>query len=133
MNATDFIKQHGVDKAREVIDGAPDLAEYYSTIDGEYYRIELHAVNLRHLKRLVESVDLINANGGLNGTKNTITLFQYSLDLGLYHGVDGVDAEKEIPRLKQAIADYESIYSNDMGDDTHIENHVSPNCKVGVK
>ena len=46
MNATDFIKQHGVDKAREVIDGAPDLAEYYSTIDGEYYRIELHAVNL---------------------------------------------------------------------------------------
>ncbi len=21
----------------------------------------------------------------------------------------------------------------DMGDDTHIENHVSPNCKVGVK
>ena len=22
---------------------------------------------------------------------------------------------------------------NDMGDDTHIENHMSPNCKVGVK
>ena len=22
---------------------------------------------------------------------------------------------------------------NDMGDDTRIENHVSPNCKVGVK
>ena len=22
---------------------------------------------------------------------------------------------------------------NDMGDDTHIENHVSPNSKVGVK
>lgn len=35
--------------------------------------------------------------------------------------------------IKQVIADYESIYSNDMGDDTHIENHVSPNCKVGVK
>ena len=111
MNAIQFIKEHGVEKAREVVEGAPDLAEYYSTIDGEYYRIELHAVNLRHLKRLVASVDLINANGGLNGTKNTITLFQYSLDLGLYHGVDGVDAEVEIPRLKQAIADYESIYS----------------------
>ena len=109
MNATDFIKQHGVDKARKVVEGAPDLAEYYSTIDGEYYRIELHAVNLRNLKRLVESVDLINANGGLNGTKNTVKLFQSSLDLGLYHGVDGVDAEVEIPRLKQAIADYEAI------------------------
>ena len=113
MNAIQFIQQHGVDKAREVVEGAPDLAEYYSTIDGEYYRIELHAVNLRHLKRLVESVDLINANGGLNGTKNTITLFQSSLDLGLYHGVDGVDAEVEIPRLKQAIADYESIYGGE--------------------
>lgn len=22
---------------------------------------------------------------------------------------------------------------NDMGDDSHIENHVSPHCKVGVK
>ena len=22
---------------------------------------------------------------------------------------------------------------NEMGDDTHIENHISPNCKVGVK
>ena len=81
----------------------------------------------------LESADLINANGGLNGTKNTITLFQYSLDLGLYHGVDGVDAEVEIPRLKQAIADYALIYSNDMGDDTHIENHISPLCKMGVK
>ena len=23
--------------------------------------------------------------------------------------------------------------NNDMGDDSHIENHISPNCKVGVK
>ena len=25
------------------------------------------------------------------------------------------------------------VDANDMGNDTHIENHVSPNCKVGVK
>ena len=97
MNAIKFIKEHGVEKARKVI-------------DGEYYRIEINAVNLKQLKRLVESVELVNCNGGWNGTKNTITLFQSSLDLGLYHGVDGVDAEVEIPRLKQAIADYKSIY-----------------------
>ena len=110
MNAINFIKQHGVDKAREVVSGAPELTEYYSTIDGEYYRIEINAVNLKQLKRLVESVDLVNCNGGWNGTKNTITLFQSSLDLGLYHGVDGVDAEVEIPRLKQAIADYKLLF-----------------------
>jgi hypothetical protein len=59
MNAIKFIKEHGVEKAREVVEGAPELAEYYSTIDGEYYRIEINAVNLKQLKRLVESIYLV--------------------------------------------------------------------------
>ena len=25
------------------------------------------------------------------------------------------------------------VDAHDMGDDSHIENHISPNCKVGVK
>ena len=25
------------------------------------------------------------------------------------------------------------VDANNMGDDSHIENHISPNCKVGVK
>lgn len=29
MNAIQFIKDHGVDKAREVVEGAPDGATYY--------------------------------------------------------------------------------------------------------
>ena len=112
MNAIQFIKEHGVDKARKVIDGAPKWAMSINFNNGMYYsRIEHKKGDtfLYDIKRLVESVDLVNCNGGWNGTKNTITLFQSSLDLGLYHGVDGVDAEVEIPRLKQAIADYESI------------------------
>ena len=137
MNAIKFIQDNGVEKAREVVEGAPTgtnhyCADNYWFWDGITLRrtagdgFFIHsiwgaseewvskAVSLPDLKRLVESVDLINANGGLNGTKNTITLFQSSLDLGLYHGVDGVDAEVEIPRLKQAIADYQAIYSNDI-------------------
>ena len=184
MNAIKFIQQNGVDKARQVVEGAPDktathyvfrkIPSYYSVefqswyYDGEWLDSDCYTeqdlidsygsdfvVNLSDLKnlianidsqiaikfikewgddyskkyialsesegnilpwelslkRLVESVDLVNCNGGWNGTKNTITLFQSSLDLGLHHGVDGVDAEVEIPRLKQAIADYEVIYS----------------------
>ena len=184
MNAIQFIQQNGVEKAREVVEGAPDktathyvfreIPSYYSVEfqswydDGEWRDSDCHTeqdlidsygedyvVNLSDLKnlianidsqiaikfikewgddyskkyialsgsegnilpwelslkRLVESMDLVNCNGGWNGTKNTITLFQSSLDLGLHHGVDGVDAEVEIPRLKQAIADYEVIYS----------------------
>ena len=136
MNAIQFIKEHGVDKARKVIDGAPEWAMSINFNNGMYYSRMEHKKGdtfLYDIKRLVESVDLVNCNGGWNGTKNTITLFQSSLDIGLYHGVEGVNAEDEIPRLKQAVADYESIYSNDIGDDTHIENHVSPLCKVGVK
>ena len=136
MNAINFIQQHGVEKAREVVSGAPTgtnhyCADSYWFWDGTTLRrtagdgFFIHsiwgaseewvskAVSLPDLKRLVDSVDLVNCNGGWNGTKNTITLFQSSLDLGLYHGVDGVDAEVEIPRLKQAIADYESIYGGE--------------------
>lgn len=136
MNAIQFIQQHGVDKAREVVEGAPEGAELFNT---NTYLKNVHsegktdhfarwsdgfgdwinasadrdfideAIDLSDLKRLVESVELVNSNGGWNGTKNTIKLYQSSLELGLYHGVDGVDAETEIPRLKQAIADYEAI------------------------
>ena len=97
MNAIDFIKQHGVAKAREVVEGAPDLAEYYSTIDGEYYRIELHAVNLRHLKRLIESFDLINSLGGVQEATNK------AFDMTML--VVGFNPDK----IEKAIADYESI------------------------
>lgn len=116
MNAIQFIKEHGVDKAREVVEGAPEWAMSINFNNGMYYSRMEHKKGdtfLYDIKRLVESVDLVNCNGGWNGTKNTITLFQSSLDLGLYHGVDGVDAEVEIPRLKQAIADYESIYGGE--------------------
>lgn len=143
MNAIQFIKEHGVAKAREELNKLPNSNVTHMTSDArmfidennplldEFQRSQIRdLICIKELKHLVESVDLIHANSGLNGTKNTVKLFQSSLDIGLYHGVEGVNAEDEIPRLKQAIADYESIYSNDMGDDSHIENHVSKNCKV---
>ena len=139
MNATDFIKQHGVDKAREIVEGAPANARYFETypLRVRYYISDIgcnRAISISDLKRLVESVDLVNCNGGWNGTKNTITLFQSSLDLGLYHGVDGVDAEVEIPRLKQAIADYEQLFGNTETSEleTLRDCDTSPNCKKFV-
>jgi hypothetical protein len=100
MNATDFIKEHGVEKARKAVEGAPDLAEYYSTIDGEYYRIEINAVNLKQLKRLVESVDLVDLKGGVKKLKK-------EADCLFHNEVEGVAL-----RYEQAIADYELIYSD---------------------
>ena len=141
MNSINFIKENGVEKAREVAEGAPEGATHLSDDACHYVNADFKPLPNRikeqlpelividDLKHLVESVDLVNCNGGWNGTKNTITLFQSSLDLGLYHGVDGVDAEVEIPRLKQAIADYKSIYSNGCEILDHPEDYTSLNCK----
>lgn len=145
MNAIKFIKDHGVDKAREVVEGAPFnstcyvfwtgkfryinelTCEIYSEKLGGWCEANIMVLNLKNplseLKRLVESVDKVIKLGGINEAKaelNRKSILRW--------------ITPEIQSLKQAISDYKSIYSdNDMGDDSHIENHVSPLCKVGVK
>lgn len=86
MNAINFIKQHGVDKAREVVEGAPDktathyvfrkISNYYSVEfqswfhDGEWWDSDCHTeqdlidsygedyvVNLSDLKNLIANID----------------------------------------------------------------------------
>ena len=99
MNAIQFIKEHGVDKAREVVEGAPELAEYYSTIDGEYYRIEINAVNLKQLKRLVESVYLVKEH--------------HTLDRAIEYANSQYTAPEIKVCLLDAIADYRSIYGGE--------------------
>lgn len=137
MNAIQFIKEHGVDKAREVIEGAPSNAESYQNgyyfrtkpefqfhngfhpvwnltdNDGEWFKKDGFApVLINDLKMLLESIRLVDQFGGLDKAKLLI------------------NTKKGVGYLKQAIADYEAIYSdNNMGDDSHIENHISPLCK----
>lgn len=110
MNAIVFIQNNSIDKARGVVEGAPELAEYYSTIDGEYYRIEINAVNLKQLKRLVESVELIKKHGGLFAAK--CQLDKGGIDFEWY-GENGEFGLTDLDDLKQAIADYESIYGGE--------------------
>ncbi|MGA4742227.1 hypothetical protein ACPC5Q_02510 [Acinetobacter junii] len=128
MNATDFMKEHGIERAREVVEGAPELAEYYSTIDGVYYRIEINAVNLKQLKRLVESVYLINSVGGLTIAKK-ITFQKRLRNEKATHFIQHPENQKLIQLFvrnqskpeaaikfdlfEQAIADYESVYGGE--------------------
>lgn len=99
MNATDFMKEHGIERAREVVEGAPELAEYYSTIDGVYYRIEINAVNLKQLKRLVESVYLVKEH--------------HTLDRAIEYANSQYTAPEIKERLEQAIADYKDIFGGE--------------------
>lgn len=106
MNAINFIKQHGVDKARKVIDGAPEWAIFWIT-QGEYHISMLsfpsmaghHSFLISDLKRLVESVDLVKRYGGIAEAKTI-------------HN-DEFWCERAFEQLEQAIADYESIYGGE--------------------
>lgn len=116
MKPEQFIRDFGVEKAREVLRGAPKYAQRYragmylkqgewtwfwSEAAGKWLQYEKHiystshfdfAVGLSDLKRLVESLELVKKLDGLQGAKSYVP--------------DGYKSD----RLKQAIKDHESIY-----------------------
>lgn len=132
MNAYQFIKEHGVDKAREVVEGAPDGATHLSDdachyVNANFKPLPAHIkeqlpelIVINDLERLVESVDLLKSNGGYEEAKDTF-------DFAIKHGMN--DLTEFGSRLKQAIADYQSIYSNDCEILDYPEDYTSPNCK----
>ena len=116
MNAIQFIKEHGVDKAREVVSGAPDGATHLSNdtrhyVNADFKPLPAHIkeqlpklIVIDDLKRLVESVDLIDSLGGLELSKkesNNCRFYEYA------------DMSHRAYAIKQAIADYESIYGGE--------------------
>ena len=111
MNAIKFIQDNGVDKAREVIEGAPERATHL--LNGEYVRVSdprwiLDSyVSIDDLKRLVESVDLVEYFGNdLVGAKQLLEFSKDCKTIELSGSVITVE------RLKQAIADYEQLFGN---------------------
>ena len=93
MKANEFVKKFGWEYAKHILtDDAPLVMDLKYT----------------NLKLIVESHELVESHNGLHCAKNTLGLLQSSMEIGLYHSMDGVDAATEIPRLKQAIADVES-------------------------
>lgn len=121
MNSIQFIKDHGVEKAREVLRGSPALECYFIPKYQQYFvdkhgfvyvlgmfgyftpslgmtieNLTEHGFQISELKRLVNSVNEINGFGGIGMAK----LMNQSV-------------EGEHLDLEQAIADYESIYGGE--------------------
>ncbi|WP_335876844.1 hypothetical protein [Acinetobacter baumannii] len=120
MKPEQFIREFRVEKAREVVEGAPDKTATHYVIDTDTYYSEdfltyfdhsledwetadlnniaeletiyEHVVSLSDLKRLVESVDRVNAFGGLKDAKAVVKM------------------GKHYKYLKAHISNYESIY-----------------------
>ena len=100
MKANEFVKKFGVSITRYWIKEFTEI----NKLPDEMLNIEY----INDLKRIVNSHELVEPYKGLHCAKNTLGLLQSSMEIGLYHGMDGVDAATEIPRLKQAIADVEA-------------------------
>ncbi|EJB8455470.1 hypothetical protein [Acinetobacter baumannii] len=101
MKPEQFIREFGVEKARDLLDqlhklGCPDDMKI-TVINGMWQRTS-NGFTYPELKRLVESVDLVESWGGIE-------------DLKLYDLSHCKDKPESAGyKLLQAIADYESIY-----------------------
>lgn len=138
MKPEQFIREFGVEKAREVVEGAPDktathwvfrkVPNYYSVDfqswfhDDEWWDSDCHTeqdlidsyggnfiISLSDLKRLVESLDQITRLGGLPKAKDHLNcLISYGSEFGNV-------SRQAVNDLQSATHDYESIYGG--GDD----------------
>ncbi|EPQ2353888.1 hypothetical protein PZF70_000989 [Acinetobacter baumannii] len=104
MKPEQFIREFGVEKAREVVKGAPDGHKGYNGVINQYTRGVWFSrdVMLSDLNRLVESLDIIEFHEGISGAK-----LVYKLRPSDAEGVD------LWVRLERAIKDHESIYGEE--------------------
>ena len=102
MNAIKFIKEHGVDKAREVVEGAPDWATGINLNSLKYFGGDCFCggdLLVSDLKRLVESVYLVKEH--------------HTLDRAIEYANSQYTAPEIKVCLLDAIADYRSIYGGE--------------------
>ncbi|MCU4465728.1 hypothetical protein KTI58_01810 [Acinetobacter pittii] len=75
MKPEQFIREFGVEKARDVVEGSPDGHKGYNDVINQYTRGVWFSrdVMLSDLKRLVESLDLVEKFGGYGKCKFYMT------------------------------------------------------------
>lgn len=119
MKPEQFIREFGEKKAREVVEGAPDLSLFYDLekqkqVLKESTSIEMAFLKNRFLpiedlKRLVESLDIISDLDGIDAAKGTLDeLIKLDWDEFEHRWIDNWMCTR--PRLERAIKDHESIY-----------------------
>ncbi|VXA55340.1 putative Ribosomal L7/L12 C-terminal domain protein [Acinetobacter proteolyticus] len=156
MTSIELIRSN-FDLAKEIIAIAPDEANEYSAwgevgfykTHGEkcdkwnpHYKwwnpvlynsfMKQHRNLLVELKRLVESVDLIESfvTFRFKEAHNGLIMAKKALENIINNHAESKYAMNfEKPALERAIADYEAIYSNDCEVLDHPEDYTSPNCK----
>ncbi len=119
MKPEQFIREFGVEKAREVVEGAPDLSLFYDLEKQKQVLKESTSIAMaflknrflpiEDLKRLVESLDIISDLDGIDAAKGTLDeLIKLDWDEFEHRWIDNWMCTR--PRLERAIKDHESIY-----------------------
>lgn len=101
MKPEQFIREYGVDKARDLLDqlhklGCPDDMKI-TVINGMWQRTS-NGFTYPELKRLVKSVEIINQAGGYEVVKTAISNYRASGDMVTFSS------------LEKRLKDHESIY-----------------------
>lgn len=137
INAIQFIQQHGVEKAREVVEGAPSSATHFNQNSlGNHYAKEVlrkrefqwawfnkltqswyydfaeyNHFELSELKRFLDSLDIIKELGSVESAKaNLFEMYDDSSCDWVHEKARLYDYKHlTVGRVKQAIADYEAI------------------------
>lgn len=131
MNAIKFIQDNGVDKAREVVEGAPEGSThfvgstYLKLIGAVWWNAWLpewsHKDNCMVKKWKCKSIELMKTWGGVYKLEDLKRLVEsvglvksYGGIINAKHDVKYLDLDwdydtQRVTRLKQAIADYERI------------------------
>ncbi|AJB67979.1 hypothetical protein RU84_14200 [Acinetobacter baumannii] len=114
MKPEQFIREFGVEKSRAVVEGAPDGHKGYNGVINQYTRGVWFSrdVMLSDLKRLVESVDIINELGSLRSAKSNVREMYVDSSCDYVHPEARLYDYKHlrVGRVMKAIADHESIY-----------------------
>ncbi|WP_111875130.1 hypothetical protein, partial [Acinetobacter baumannii] len=88
MKPEQFIREQGVEGAREVVEGAPDLSLFYDLEKQKHVLKESTSIAMaflknrflpiEDLKRLVESVELINLFGSIKIAKDKVKMADFN-------------------------------------------------------
>ncbi|WP_151789513.1 hypothetical protein [Acinetobacter nosocomialis] len=102
MKPEHFIREQGLDKAREVVASGADS---FTFVLNDGIRSRHKSVSVQSLKRLVESLEIIETVGyDRDGAEE---IYEFSKDCEVIHYAG---LEIKVTRLAQAIRDHESIY-----------------------
>lgn len=106
MNAHKFVAERGIERARDVVELAPENSNYrYYSVDignsnsGWHVDYRANCIDLKELKQVVESLDTINQLCGLDPAKHTMVIAK---EIGF---------TSDYEQIKQAIADHELVES----------------------